>query len=151
MMKPEQGPIRRNFIKIVGGAVGAAAMGSYPEELSAAPISVAPDRSQARSPFPELNDRGVGWLRFLWEKATTQDDWSRWGMPHPWWDQYSFPGVTGYPRFDLRYSTYAILVMADQTPAWREVYTRIVDELATRYPTYWGAVDWLTQIRGDPA
>ena len=72
-------------------------------------------------------------------------------MPHPWWDQYSFPGVTSYPRFDLQYSTYAILVMADQTPAWREVYTRIVDELATRYPTYWGAVDWLTQIGDDPA
>ncbi|MCH7933641.1 MAG: twin-arginine translocation signal domain-containing protein [Gemmatimonadetes bacterium] len=150
-MNPERRPTRRNFIKSVGGAVGAAAIGSYPEELSAAPIPVAASASQAQSPFPELNDRSVGWLRFLWEKATTQDDWSRWGVPHPWWDQYSFPGVTSYPRFDLQYSTYAVLVMADQTPAWREVYTRIVDELATRYPTYWGAVDWLTQIGDDPA
>jgi len=40
--------------------------------------------------------------------------------------------------------------MADQTPAWREVYTRIADGLASRYPTYWGAVDWLTQIGDDP-
>ena len=40
--------------------------------------------------------------------------------------------------------------MADQTPAWREVYTDIADGLARRYPTYWGAIDWLTQIGDDP-
>ena len=157
-MKRERGHSRRDFIKGVGGAVGAAAaIGSYPEGLHAEPASVAGSqtqslaRSQAQSIFPQLNDRALGWLRFLWEKSTTEDDWSRWGMPHPWWDRYTFPGVTGYGRFDLQYSTYAMLVMADQTPAWREVYTRIVDELASRYPTYWGAVDWLTQIGPDPA
>lgn len=42
-------------------------------------------------------------------------------------------------------------MMADQTPAWREVYTRIMDEMAARYPTYWGAIDWLTQIGDDPS
>jgi hypothetical protein len=130
--------------------MGAGALGTYPTELSGA---VAPSSPGAAPPsvFPELNDRALGWLQFLWEKSTTQDNWSRWGMPHPWWDQYSFPGVTGYPRFDLQYSTYAVLMMADQTPAWREAYTRIVDELASRYVTYWGAVDWLTQIGPDPA
>ncbi len=40
--------------------------------------------------------------------------------------------------------------MADQTPAWREAYTRIADGLASRYPTHWGAIDWLTQIGDDP-
>ena len=40
--------------------------------------------------------------------------------------------------------------MADETPAWREAYTRIADGLAGRYPTYWGAIDWLTQIGDDP-
>ncbi len=58
--------------------------------------------------------------------------------------------VLSYGRFDLSYSAYGILMMADQTPAWREVYTRITDEFARRYPTYWGAVDWLTQIGDDP-
>lgn len=124
-------------------------MGAYPEGLLAAPRSMA--RPQVPSPHPELNDRAVGWLRFLWEKATTQDDWSRWGVPHPWWDRYSIPGVTSYPRFDLQYSAYALILMADQTPAWREVYTRIADALASRYVTYWGAIDWLTQIGDDPA
>lgn len=58
--------------------------------------------------------------------------------------------VLSYGRFDLSYSAYGILMMADQTPAWREVYTRITDEFAKRYPTYWGAIDWLTQIGDDP-
>jgi hypothetical protein len=58
--------------------------------------------------------------------------------------------VLSYGRFDLSFSAYGILLMADQTPAWREVYTRITDEFAKRYRTYWGAIDWLTQIGDDP-
>lgn len=158
---------RREFLKRMGFLTGGAALGPgafHPDALGAAlsrgadgttggvstPDEMIPSSSPP-SPFPELNDRACGWLRFLWEKATTEDDWSRWGVPHPWWDRYSIPGVTSYARFDLQYSTYAVLLMADQTPAWREVYTRIADELASRYPTYWGAVDWLTQIGDDPA
>jgi hypothetical protein len=102
------------------------------------------------APYPGLTARGAGWLRFLWEKATTRDDWSSAGIPHPWWDRYSAPVVLSYGRFDLSFSAYGLLLMADQTPAWREVYTRIADELTSRYPTYWGAVDWLTQIGDDP-
>ncbi len=58
--------------------------------------------------------------------------------------------MLSYGRFDLSYSAYGLLIMADQTPAWREVYTRVADEFAKRYPTYWGAIDWLTQIGDDP-
>jgi hypothetical protein len=71
-------------------------------------------------------------------------------VPHQWWDVYTTPGVQSYGRFDLQTSSYALLLMADQTPAWREVYTRIADGLASRFPTYWGAIDWLTQIGDDP-
>ena len=52
--------------------------------------------------------------------------------------------MLSYPRFDLADSSYGIMLMADQTPAWREVYTRIMDELATRHTTYWAAIDWNT-------
>ena len=94
-------------------------------------------------------------MRFIWDKATTADDWSYsedierpWGIniprgdidftirddrPHPWWDQYSSAPMLSYPRFDLSDSSYAVMLMADQTPAWREVYTRILDELAIRH------------------
>jgi hypothetical protein len=102
------------------------------------------------SPFPTLNQRTLGWLRFLWEKSTTLDDWTSNGVPHPWWDRYTNPVVLSYGRFDLSLSAYGIMMMADQTPAWREAYTRITDEMAKRYPTYWGAIDWLTQIGDDP-
>jgi hypothetical protein len=131
------------------GAAGAAALSSG--ALAAQPAPAPPQFAETpRSVHPTLNRRARGWLRFLWEKATTPDDWSADGVPHMWWDRYSNPVVTSYGRFDLHNSSYALLLMADETPAWREVYTRIADGLASRYPTYWGAIDWLTQIGDDP-
>ena len=150
---------RRGFVQAVGGLAGAAALPGA--AWAASPDAVGP-QAQVPGPvqpslalrnvasYPGLTPRGAGWLRFLWEKATTRDDWSSTGIPHPWWDRYSTPVVLSYGRFDLSFSAYGLLLMADQTPAWREVYTRIADELTARYPTYWGAIDWLTQIGDDP-
>jgi hypothetical protein len=53
-------------------------------------------------------------------------------------------------RFDLIDSTYAVALMADRTPAWREVYARVLDELIFRHTGWWAARDWLTQIGHDP-
>ncbi|HEY2705017.1 MAG TPA: hypothetical protein VGL20_15140 [Candidatus Dormibacteraeota bacterium] len=100
---------------------------------------------------PELNDRARGWLRFIWDKATTADDWSSAGEPHPWWDRYSTPPLCSLARFDLHETGYVLPVMCDITPAWREVYTRVADELVGRYTTFWAAIDWLTMIGHDPA
>ncbi len=152
MSEPENACSRREFVKLIGVAAGAAGIGACGVTGGAARVDLPKPAagSAASKTFPALNARARGWLRFVWEKATTKDDWTSTGQPHEWWDQYTAPGVLSYPRFDLNESTYAILMMADQTPAWREVYTRIMDELAGRYPTYWGAVDWLTQIGDDP-
>jgi hypothetical protein len=149
-MAANRGTVRRDFIKQLGAAAGAVALSSGTAGVvTPLPVSgQAPDPSP--SPFPTLNRRACGWLLFLWEKATTPDDWSSSGVPHQWWDVYTNPGITSYGRFDLQVSSYALLLMADQTPAWREVYTRIADGLASRFPTYWGAIDWLTQIGDDP-
>ena len=142
---------RRTFVKQLGTA-GAAALsaGTMPGEAEA--VAQGPELAGEPPPsiHPTLNRRTRGWLRFLWEKATTPDDWNADGVPHMWWDRYSNPVVTSYGRFDLHNSSYALLLMADQTPAWREVYTSVADGLASRYPTYWGAIDWLTQIGDDP-
>ena len=100
--------------------------------------------------YPQINDRARGWLRFLWQKATTPDDWSKGSEPHPWWDRYSTPPMLSFPRFDLSESTYAMAMLADTTPAWREVYTTILDQLIERHTTFWAAVDWLTYIGNDP-
>ena len=153
-MTAEKGYSRRDFVKRVGSAAGAVALS--PAAVGASGLAQAPAEAlpmlheTPRSVFPTLNGRTRGWLRFLWEKATTDDDWSSAGVPHQWWDRYSAPVVLSYGRFDLSFSSYALLLMADQTPAWREVYTRIADGFAGRYPTYWGAIDWLTQIGDDP-
>ena len=138
---------RRDFVKHLGAAATALTVEGKSGVDQERPIALGPD---AKSAFPALNRRTRGWLRFLWDKATTADDWSSGGVPHQWWDDYTNPGVTSYGRFDLQISSYALLLMADQTPAWREVYTRIADGLASRFPTYWGAIDWLMQIGDDP-
>ena len=98
----------------------------------------------------QLNEHTRGWLRHLWRKATTEDDWSREGNPHPWWDQYSLEPMGSFPRFDLSESSYALLLMGRRTPAWREIYPRILDELVRRHTTHWAAVDWLTKLGPDP-
>lgn len=103
-----------------------------------------------QNPYPQLNERAQGWLKHLWRKATTPDDWSITGEPHPWWDQYSTPPMASFPRFDLADSSYAMAAMADKTPAWREVYSRILGEFVERHTTHWAFVDWLTQIGPDP-
>lgn len=159
---------RRNFLKTAGVLSGAASLGAC------ANSNQSEIATQKHSPsfFPKHNERTKGWMRFMWQKATTPDDWGYsenverpWGItiprgeidwnddgegPHPWWDQYSAAPMLSYPRFDLSDSSYPIMLMADQTPAWREVYTRIMDELATRHTSYWAAIDWNTFIGPSP-
>lgn len=83
-----------------------------------------------------IESRARGWLRHVWDKTTTQDDWSSNGDPLPWWDRRSTLPMCTFPRFDLSETSYILPMMVDQTPAWREVSTRIADELVGRYTTY---------------
>ena len=98
----------------------------------------------------ELNARARGWLRHLWDKATTPDDWSSSGEPHEWWDRDSSAPMCAFPRFDLGESAYALPLMCEVTPAWREVYTRIAREFCERHMTFWAAIDALVLIGEDP-
>ena len=97
---------RRGFVKSVAATAGAAALPYSTAQITAAqtPQPGAPLSLRNASQFPGLTPRGAGWLRFLWEKATTRDDWSSAGIPHPWWDRYTAPVVLSYGRFDLSYS-----------------------------------------------
>ena len=97
-----------------------------------------------------LDDRSLGWLRYLHRKATTADDWDREGHPHPHWDNITGAPMLSWHRFDLIDSSYAVALMADRTPAWREVYSEILDQLVTRHTSWWAASDWLTQFGSDP-
>lgn len=107
--------------------------------------------STSKGGLPELNERALGWLRHLHEKATTVDDWSYHSAgPHEWWDKTTMSPMCSWPRWDLQESSYAVALMADKTPAWREVYTEILDGLSRRYIQHWGAVDFLNQFGSDP-
>ena len=97
-----------------------------------------------------LDDRSLGWLRYLHRKATTADDWDREGRPHPHWDNITGAPMLSWHRFDLIDSSYAAALMADRTPAWREVYSEILDRLVTRHTSWWAASDWLTQFGSAP-
>ena len=92
----------------------------------------------------------MGWLRYLHRKATTADDWDRGGRPHPHWDNTTGPPMLSWHRFDLIDSSYAVALMSDRTPAWREVYSEILNELVVRHTSWWAAEDWMTQFGPDP-
>jgi len=171
MMHPSS-QSRRNFLKGVALAGGAATLSNC--ATTASDSAYAPVITHKHTPtfFPKHNERTKGWLKYLWEKSTFQDDWGYredqeppWGInlprgeidwtydgkgPHPMWDQYTSAPLLSYPRFDLADSSYAVMLMCDQTPAWREVYTRIMHELATRHTSYWAAIDWNTFIGPSP-
>ncbi len=100
--------------------------------------------------MPRLNDRSLGWLTYLHRKTSTVDNWSEDGEPLDWWDNKSNAPVLNFARFDLSESSYALGLMADITPAWREVYSDILKGLSERHLTFWAAYDWLTQIGPDP-
>ena len=98
----------------------------------------------------QLSERSLGWLRYLYRKAKTRDDWSREGQPHPHWDNRTGSPMLSWHRFDIVDSGYALGLMAWTTPAWREVYVDILDELIERHTCWWSASDWLTQFGPDP-
>ena len=58
--------------------------------------------------------------------------------------------MASWPRFDLTDSSYAVSLMAQTTPAWREPYVAVLDQLIERHTGWWSANDWLTQFGHDP-
>ena len=73
--------------------------------------------SQTVADYPTTSARCRGWLRYLYRKATTPDDWSKEGRPHPHWDSVSNEPTLSWHRFDLIESSYAVALMADAIPA----------------------------------
>lgn len=67
-MNERDNQTRRDLIKGFGATAGALSLGLDP--LFSAPAPETPNT------FPQLNERARGWLRFLFEKATTRDDWT---------------------------------------------------------------------------
>ena len=150
-MTAKQGHSRRDFVKQVGAAAGALAVS--PTTVGAgtqqSPVEVPEDTP--RSVFPTLNRRTRGWLRFLWDKTTTDDDWSSTGVPH----------TSGGPATPSRSCSATGGSTCRSPPThccpWqtrRRRGARSRRRLLKGWPVairpIWGAIDWLTQIGDDP-
>ena len=95
-MATENTHSRRSFLKGTAIATGAATLGSCVTSTATPVIT----QSQVPSFHPRHNERTKGWLRFLWQKATTPDDWNYtgeeelpWGikLPRGPLEDYAFP------------------------------------------------------------
>lgn len=103
------------------------------------------------SGYPALSERALGWLRYMYRKVNIEDDWSKTGKPSDAWDDKTAPPTLSWHRFDLTFSSVAIAMMADVTPAWREVYEHVLGSLAYRMTRHWAWHDWIEQRGEDPA
>lgn len=121
-----------------------------PKARSAGPRLGSPLSPSVADTAPSIPPPLLGWLKVLHRKAHLPDDWSRAGTPDPSWDSYSTAPFLSWHRFDLIDSSYAIAVLADRTPAYRELYVDLLDRMLARYVTWWGALDWLTLEGDDP-
>ena len=71
-------------------------------KMVAAETKIKKGEVPAAAPVVGAEQRIRGWLRHLWRKATTEDDWSMQGDgPAEWWDKSSGPPMTSFQRFDL--------------------------------------------------
>jgi len=115
--------------------------------------SAVPFSSSGSSPFkvrsmsdivpgkPVLTDEAMGWLAYLNRRVDFGGTWYKDDAPHASWDNLTGAPIGNYYRYDLTYLTFAIGLMADQTPAWREQYTKILDFTAQRFLEYWSLFD----------
>jgi len=97
-----------------------------------------------------LTDEAMGWLAFMDRKATFNQTWFKEEEPHPSWDNISNPPISPYHRYDLSYATYSLTLMAENTPAWREQYGKILGHMADRFLEYHAMWDWIENSGPDP-
>ena len=111
----------------------------------------APEEAREPDSLPALNARARGWLQYMHARATDDDtaDWTEASPTGPklWWDNRSAPPMTSWHRFDLQESCYAVVLMAEMTPAWHECYAAVLDGLARRFTMHWAAADFLNQVQ----
>jgi hypothetical protein len=115
-------------------------------------ISPVPVRSSSKiiTGQPALTEEAMGWLAFLHRKVGFGGTWFKDDVVHPSWDNLTGAPIGVYHRYDLSYATMALGLMADQTPAWREEYSRILGYVADRMLEYWSHWDWAENSGPDP-
>lgn len=100
--------------------------------------------------YPILSEEAIGWLAYMNRKVEFGGVWSKDSRPHESWDNLTGPPVGTQHRYDLTYATFALALMADATPAWREAYSKILGFMADRMLEYWSFWDWVENKGQDP-
>lgn len=99
---------------------------------------------------PAMTDEGMGWLAYLKRRVDYGGTWGIADAPHLSWDNHSFIPVLNYYRYDLTWQCYALALIAQRTPAWREVTSEILDFAAQRFLEYHSFFDWVENRGADP-
>ena len=79
--------------------------------------------------YVATSERSRGWLRYLYRKATTPDNWDKDGEAHPHWDAYTREPTASWARMDLRESSHAMVSNSRQSchplsPSFRGIELR---------------------------
>jgi hypothetical protein len=97
-----------------------------------------------------LTDEAMGWLAFMDRKAQLNTTWFKEEDPHIAWDNLSNGPTSVFHRYDLTYAAYALGLMSENTPAWREQYGKVLGHMADRYLEYHALWDWVECAGPDP-
>lgn len=100
--------------------------------------------------YPALSEEAMGWLAYMHRKVGLGGTWAKDGKPHEAWDNISGAPVQNLYRYDLTYGSFALAMMAELTPAWREGYSKLLGFLVDRYFEYWAFCDWVEEKGQDP-
>jgi len=94
----------------------------------------------------DLQDRGVGWLRYLDRKlGLDDDDWSRSGSPAAAWDNMSGAPTTNWYRFDAIGVATTIALAARGGSIGSEPAVAALDGIVERLCRYHGFNEWVVQ------
>ncbi|WP_399896443.1 hypothetical protein ACGH7X_41395 [Streptomyces sp. BBFR51] len=130
--------------------------GNLVEPFTSRPGTGGPFRGRVRSSreivpgVPSLSDEAIGWLAHLNRKVDFGGTWTIEDTPHESWDDRSFTPFGNFARYDLTWSQWSLALMAETTPAWREIYTKILGFSSDRYLEYWSLYEWLEHRGDDP-
>ena len=56
--------------------------------------------------YAATSERSRGWLRYLYRKATTPDNWDKDGEAHPHWDSYTREPTASWVRMEATCTGY---------------------------------------------
>jgi hypothetical protein len=110
----------------------------------------AASRASAVAGYPSLSDEAVGNLRLSWRRAMERDDWSKGGELSLGWDRWTCWPYIAKTTYHLTFNMLLLGKMANETPAWREVYSDIALRIVNRARQYAGWYDWVEQKGLDP-